>query len=528
MTEEIAKPRSRWILFNWKNARRVLIAGAVLITLVAVFFTVVNWRGQRAWKAFIADMKQRGEPLTIEELVPPLPPDADNFAAIPLLKPLLDYRHEPGPNGGSNVWNQPENYRRLLSLSLVKHPPKKASADHYQQRGTDFAKWQSAFRNDTNCLDPTLPLSPATTVTNRETGKTEYRYDTNHAVAEVLLALRRFDPDMDALHAAADRKHIHFPVHYEEGFAALLPHMQVMRHFARVAQLRAAAALTQQRPTDAWRELQLIIRMSEAADREPILISQLVRVALLTIATEGIWEGMAGGKWSDGQLREIERRLRPVDMVRQYSLSIRGERILALRALDLVRNQLEAVGMNDEMAMGALFRHGPSGWYQLNLARFGRMFDEFILPFADVEKRRLHLVEGQAKARELSQRFSRFHLDEVLAKLLLPAYEKVLLRFADCQVTLDHVRIACAIERFRREHGALPSRLDEITPLLDGAAPKDPTNGEDYRYKVAEDGKSYRLWSPGADGKDDGGRIEWREEKSGERDHARGDWVWQG
>jgi hypothetical protein len=529
MNDPALPPARRWVILNWRNARRLLVAGAVLVTLLALFFTYENWRGQQEWKAFQDDLKARGEPRSIDELLPPPPPDSENFAAVPLLKPLLDYRHVPTPDGGSNVWASPEAHQKLMALQIVQRMPRDASADRHLRRRTDFAAWQAAFREDTNSFTPSQPLSPAVTVTNKETGRAEARYDTNQAMAEVLLALKRFNPEMEALHAAINRKHIHFPVHYDEGFAALLPHLQVMRQLARVSQLRAAAALAQSRTTGALREVELIIRMSEAAEREPILISQLVRVAMLSLAVETVWEGLDAKGWNEDQLRTIEQRLRSLDLTRDYLFAMRGERILALRALDLVSKQPETFkAVTGEMPMEALFRFGPSGWYLRNLSRFGRMFDEFALPLVDLEQRRFHLDVARAKAREFSEQLSRFSLHTILAKLLMPAYEQVLLRLAECQVTVDQARIACVLERHRLAHQRLPETLEALRPLMESPLPKDPTNGENYRYEITDEGRRYRLWSPGPDGRDDGGRIEWEKKDSGKRDPKRGDWVWMG
>ena len=65
---------------------------------------------------------------------------------------------------------------------------------------------------------------------------------------------------------------------------------------------------------------------------------------------------------------------------------------------------------------------------------------------------------------------------------------------------------AVAVERFRRGHqGALPRTLDELVPTYLPAAPTDPLSGKHLLFRT--DGKSYSIYSVGADAKDDGGDL---------------------
>src|SRR5947209_3455029 len=50
-------------LNNWQNARRTLLTLAGVATLVAVFYTVENWRGKRAWENCKRELAAEGLPL---------------------------------------------------------------------------------------------------------------------------------------------------------------------------------------------------------------------------------------------------------------------------------------------------------------------------------------------------------------------------------------------------------------------------------------------------------------------------------
>lgn len=61
-----------------------------------------------------------------------------------------------------------------------------------------------------------------------------------------------------------------------------------------------------------------------------------------------------------------------------------------------------------------------------------------------------------------------------------------------------------ALRGYRAEHGAYPARLDDLVPGYLKHVPVDPFDLRPLRYR--RQGDSYRCWSVGPDGKDDGAR----------------------
>ncbi|MDA0813726.1 MAG: hypothetical protein O3C21_15220 [Verrucomicrobia bacterium] len=69
----------------------MIVALAIGIgAMVAAFGAWENFRGKHAWDVFVAEVKLSGERLELEALIPETVPDADNFAAIPLIQELFD------------------------------------------------------------------------------------------------------------------------------------------------------------------------------------------------------------------------------------------------------------------------------------------------------------------------------------------------------------------------------------------------------------------------------------------------------
>jgi len=68
----------RW-LNCWRNVRRALIGLAILATLVAIFYTEEDWRGQRAWENCKRELEAKGEVLDWNAYIPPPVSDDQNF-----------------------------------------------------------------------------------------------------------------------------------------------------------------------------------------------------------------------------------------------------------------------------------------------------------------------------------------------------------------------------------------------------------------------------------------------------------------
>src|SRR4051794_24652202 len=83
-----ARPSRHW----WKIITALI---ALLLMIPLALAQWENWRGPRAWEEYLAKLRAAGEPTTVRELLPALIPDEENFAAIPLLRPLTDFHRGP-------------------------------------------------------------------------------------------------------------------------------------------------------------------------------------------------------------------------------------------------------------------------------------------------------------------------------------------------------------------------------------------------------------------------------------------------
>lgn len=495
----------RWF-FRWRTQRVIWFVLFCLVTLVCLFYAEENWRGKRAWENYRREWEAKGEKFDLVSLAPAPVPDARNFALVPLLKPLFDYTrssnhlHWLDTNGFAYVHH--------IRADLVPSDDRtKPAGLGNVEKGTftDLEAWRDFYRGNTNYPQPAAPGS---------------------AAADVLVALGKFDADLQQLReAAAARPDSRFPVEYDANLPAgiLLPHLANIKGLTTLLQLRAVAELEAGQTPQAFADLQLGFRLSDSIREEPILIDHLVRVATLGMDLQGVREGLARHAWSEAQLAELGQYLGGVDLLKELQHALRGERACAIGDFNYLRRQ--GFKFNPDEFPGDLpgiLCLMPGGWFYQNMLTIARWDQEFLL---DAVAPQQHRVFPDLSDRgDLAVAGMRTTPDNLLAKLLMPALGKASAKSARMQTYVDAARVACALERFRLANGQLPDALAALAPRFIARIPNDVIAGQPLRYRKTPDG-GYLIYSIGWNQKDDGGKVEVT--KSGAVDALTGDWVWQ-
>ena len=95
------------------------------------------------------------------------------------------------------------------------------------------------------------------------------------AASDVLLALRKFEPELAELKSASQLPYARFPVQYqqEDPMAILLTHVQTLRGAARALLLRSEAELELSNSEQAVEDILMGFRLADTVKTEPFLIS---------------------------------------------------------------------------------------------------------------------------------------------------------------------------------------------------------------------------------------------------------------
>jgi len=506
------KPKS-----PWRKTKCFFLGLACLAVLIAVFYAEEDWRGWYAWHRFKHQWETKGERFDPASIIPPAVPEDQNFAMTPIVASC--YLGMVDKNG-RQLRPPDTNVVDRLKMTIAHYNDSPANGTGNRQKSTlsDLKVWQQyylALAAKTNEFRvPPQPQSPA---------------------ADVLLALSKYDSTIEELRRAGQLPCSRFPLEYDKDnpAAILLPHLAAMKRCSQVLQLRAIAELQNGQSDQALADVKLMLRLVDSMRTEPILISHLVRLAILQITLQPVWEGLVRHQWSDAQLVELNRELAGLDFLSDYKLAMRGELVLFQGGMiDFLRRHpdefpnMTADGnfIKTPLPARILWRCVPSGWLYQNQLRRARPMVELYLPVADVNQGIISPAaahRGDARVEADTKHHNPYNIAE---KLFLSALGNAARKFAFGQSSADMARVALALERYRLAQGACPESLDALAPQFIDKLPHDVINGQPLQYRPEANGQ-FVLYSVGWNETDDDGEVGLG--KNGAPDIGTGDWVWR-
>lgn len=506
------QPQSPWA---WRIVRWALIALAVVATLAAVLVTEENWRGRRDWENYKREAEARGERFDWSAFSPNAVPDDRNFAKAPIFSSLMAMKWDEA----SQDWKPLDpNAVDPLNMSIYRDDgssPAGVGGAWDQARLTRLENWQDYYRSAATNRPPQFPVTP----------------QPQTPATDVLLALSQYSPAIEALRAASRRPVSRFG-EYSPGnareFSLLFKYLAGLKRCSQVVQLRTIAELAGNQSTQALEDVQLLLHLGDALQQEPLLIEQLVGIAITAITLQPIYEGLAQHRWNDAQLAELESALAAKDYLADYERAMRGELVFAIDTLEnrrITREYKTVVTRNDQTEVETIsLRLVPSAYFYQSELAIARLNEECLRPLVDVTNRLVSptaVRQADAAVRAQMNHYSPYKIE---ALMMFPAISKAVTKFAYIQTAVDLARVACALERFHLAHGNYPESLEALTPQFIASLPHDIINGRPLLYRRTDDG-NFILYSVGWNEKDDGGQVALT--KNGSIDREKGDWVWK-
>jgi len=485
-----------------------------IITLVALLYAIINWNGARAWEKIEAELRAKGEPMWIEEVIPPLIPDDKNFANSPFLRGVFEM--ETVMENGRQVYRSkyPDEVKRLNSLALPQEPapPMIPSAKNNQR--TDIIAWQTYFRTHPEFQMPEAVGNPA---------------------KEVVLALNNWKAPLDEI--ARDlraRPLMRAPLHYDRGFEVEIPHIGGLMQVSKFYQLRAIAQIRLGNSTAALADLESILLLGNALEPRQTTIGCLVASVMSAHAIPVIREGLAAQTWDETQLSSLSMKLESINPLAELSAALRTERVVFLDATRrLTSFEFFQINKMSDSPSTSLARpdtlvwekvalwgimHLPRGIWDLDRALYCRLMQEQLDKVLDYKQGRFHVAASQDFEVQL-MKHSTFpgKLLHLLTITTIPVLSRLGSKSAEMNVAIGEARVAIALERYRLAHSSIPENLTALVPEFLAQIPADPIDGKPLRYqKVSE--PDYRIWSVGYNQKDDGGVAD--------ANYNKGDWLW--
>jgi hypothetical protein len=490
---------------------RLVFGFASLVTLVAVIYVEENWRGKHAWERYKAELESRGEKLDFASYIPPAVPDDQNFAMTPFLRPLLDLNPKP-LQPGQSIYRDTNGFNRAndFATDLMS-----TSAEYDTQR-----RW-----HDRNTPDYDIWLMALTTNGPGSVAPFAAKAEAAQELLKTFAA--KYDPVLDELEKASQLPYCRFNIHYTDADPAeiLLPHLAVMKKLTQLYRLRTSADLAAGKSDKALADEKMTLYLAGTMKNEPFVISGLVRIAILHIGLRPLEAGLTAHQWNDAQLAELEDQFAGIDLAAEYESVMRGERSTGNGVMDYLRGG-GSIGDVFDGPQPPPARVVPAGWLYQNQLTINRGFQDYLLPPVDAASHRFY----PDKCRELDTELTNyidggFRFYRIFARMMMPALENAVKKYAFAQVSVDEATVVCALERYRLANGQYPETLAALEPKFIKSVPKDAVSGEALKYRRTDDGK-FLLYSVGWNGTDDGGNYGLTTGTSPHQDQFSGDWVW--
>ena len=325
--------------------------------------------------------------------------------------------------------------------------------------------------------------------------------------------LARHAGTLDLIRRAADRDTCRFQRDWTRpSFDLLLPETQSLRTAARLLVLAARREAVDGNATDALRDVARIHRIGRHAASEPILISNLVGIAIDTMALETLARMLPTLRKSDLAVLDAPDIRDLVTTAPAFTGHLYGEEAFGLTTFADLSD-----GKTDLSSLTMLVGNAETRPFLSRLEPLSLLYRVFFLP-ADLAGYRSIMQKYQAAAvrtepyAELQKQLGAIETEirdrspGMLTSLIVPALGAV---FKAQTRSMAHHRAAGALVAAttqRIETGAAPTTFDELAAKLVPPAGRDPfTADQPLLMKRADD--AMVVYSVGPDGEDDGGPV---------------------
>lgn len=493
----------------WKCFYRLLIGGFCLSVLLPLTLALgVYLLGQKHWQDIQKELAAKGESIVIADFAPTPIADEENFFSDPAWQELIDLK--TAPDGFSQEPRLPAEERQLDKLLP---PLTEKELNEVKTRWPEFSP--SAKPTRASLLTKMSLDIPRPATLQEQQELTNYQ----------MTILRPVGPLLDKLEKLGRRNGSQFPIRYEEGFFAAMPHMVYLLKFSQLASTRAQAQITLDQNEAAFADILLTLRLAETEKSEITLISWMVRNAIIQLALKSIYAGLEKHAWSNDQLTKFEQKLSGYTLMEDYLFTIRGERATFNQYASILPPRSDFYEIVCKLPDNTLPKDPPSIIkYALTIAvKAGWSYDQ-----ADYNRRIQKWIE-ELKLAQINgfptPTLRNFDPHDAFLRIVRPLapshYEHSIFetetKAIENQARVNQARIACALERYWLKNGSYPEALAELSPVFLPQIPVDVIDNQAMRYR-RETPEKYLLYSIGLNRVDDGGEVS--------KEKFQGDWTW--
>lgn len=312
---------------------------------------------------------------------------------------------------------------------------------------------------------------------------------------------------LELLHKTADLEYGRYPINLSLGLGTLTPNLSEIRKCAFLLRLESVYSSENGDSTIVVNSIKSIFGAARTLSREPILVSQLVRIAIENLGISSLEYSMNRITFSNEEMNELGDVFQKAEDSSGMKLALVGERCFTLSVFE------NPMSISNNVIGGGLPATPLLGIYKA----LGIMDKEAVI-FLDLEKEYIDAFELPAYKQIVAFEAIQVKVDALprvylFLHNLMPAYSRVIVLNIRNIAHLRTAQTALAVQRYRLNNGRLPDSLDKLVPDYLKSVPLDPFDGKEIRYKKLERG--FVIYSIGEDMKDDGGKEQPKDKKQG-------------
>ena len=367
---------------------------------------------------------------------------------------------------------------------------------------------------------------------------------------EVALDLATNKPALDQFKAALMKPVFDFKLDHSGGFDMPLPQLMPAKHFCQWLGPSLQNSLRNGENQAALDDLLAALKIPRVLENDPIVISELVRIAIASINRGSVWEALQADAFTEQQLALVQAAWEQNTFATNMLRSLRIERADCEVSFERFRKSNEDTYrcmFPNWMPFLTSEEDESSHWWQN--AFFRKQIYCRIWRFAWSSQDERYYLEGMQRLIEDQRTGAERALQNQEENWWLPfakaprqnfydawrfgvsaqslaSLSRATLKSAQAETQRSLGLCAIALKRYSLRHGKFPDSLAALVPDFLASVPTDYMDGKPVKYRRNEDG-SFILYSVGEDGKDDGGdgSLPPGKEKSSNL-WARKDFIW--
>ncbi len=465
--------------------RKTLIVAGIVFGVAIILPVIRHYQLRFAVESYIAELKAKGEPMELAQVIPPpLPPEQNG---VPFII--------------SSLTNLENKYRSIVQTNSP-------TAMCEVLSGKAMVRWQQPAIIGFN--ENTWPLT-----NNLMTNTWE---DLGNELASI-------KDDLNTFQILTNHQFLDFNLDYQQGYNIRLAHLAKLKRAAQWLNASALYNLHERKTSDACADVHAMLAIVKGQTDEPQQISQLVRSAIASQSAQMTWEILQDPNVSESDLASLQQDWESVEFIGAAKRTFLAERVINL-------NSMEHFLLNSfDLWRGVSGNDKEISW---QLCKFQW---QWFWAYAD-EKRMLQTYQVLADAVRMAetncsyqsaQKFARTNLNRLGFEMQLPlegtyrmdidqfgvrwllsedAFDsfQLLRRVMVFETTKNMTIVAIALKRYELQHNVFPPTLESLTPAILKTIPLDYMNGQALHYRTNPDG-TFLLYSVGENGVDDGGKT---------------------